>query len=291
MKLRKPIKTFLPIAVFAVLSVIAFYFYGSRDVSLSKIRKTKTIKIGYAIEAPYAFLKGNNEVGGQSPDIAKYVAQKLGIEKIEWKQTEFSMLFSDLQQGRIDVVAAGTFITPERAEIVNFSEPIFHVNQGLLVLKGNPRKLNSYGNFVEMPEVKVAVISGSVEERFLRRTGVSDKQIISVPDALTGRVAVEAGNADCLALSSPTVNWMAIKDQLGKTETAQISEQVADLPPGFSGYGAFAFRKKDVALLNEWNAVLKQFVGTEEYKKIVAEYGFTDSELPGNITTAEVLKK
>lgn len=281
----------MPVALVAVISVIAFYFYGNRDVSLSKIQKTKTIKIGYAIEAPYAFLKANNEIGGQSPDIAKYVAQKLGIEKIEWKQTEFSMLFSDLQQGRIDVVAAGTFITPERAEIVNFSEPIFHVKQGLLVLKGNPLKLNSYKNFVEMPEVKIAVISGSVEQEFLQRAGVSDKQIISVPDALTGRVAVEAGNADCLALSSPTVNWMAIKDQLGKTETVQISAQIEDSPPRLLGYGAFAFRKKDVALLNEWNAVLKQFVGTEEHKKIVAEYGFTDSELPGNITTAEVLKK
>lgn len=289
--MRKPVKIIIPVLIAAVLSLIFLYFYSNRDVSLSKVQSKKVIRIGYAIEPPYAFLKPNKEVAGQSPDIAKHIAQKLGAEKFEWKQIEFSQIFKELQTGRIDVAAAGTFITPERAESVNFSEPIFHVRQGLLVLKGNPRKLNSYKNFAEMPEVKVAVIAGSVEQQFLRRAGVSDKQIVPVPDALTGRAAVENQNADCLALSSPTVQWMAIKDQLGKTEMAQPFEQFQIPTENRSGYGAFAFRKQDVNLLKAWNAELKKFIGTEEHKKMVAEYGFTDSELPGEVTTAEVLKK
>lgn len=273
-----------------VAAVIALYIYNNQDDSLSKIQNTKTIRIGYAVEAPHAFLDQNHEVAGQSPDIAKYIANRLGAEKIEWKQTEFSMLFKELQAERVDVIAAGTFITPERAEFINFSEPIFHVRQGLLVSKGNPYKLTSYKNFLENPDLSIAVISGSVEQHFLRKIGVSENRLVPVPDAATGRAAVENGNADCLALSSPTVNWMTLKHQLGKTEPAQPFEQFEITAENRSGYGAFAFRKEDINLLNAWNAELKKFTKTEEYKKILAAYGFTDSELPENISTAEVLK-
>ncbi|HQU82755.1 MAG TPA: ectoine/hydroxyectoine ABC transporter substrate-binding protein EhuB [Pyrinomonadaceae bacterium] len=289
--MRKPIKIFAPIAFVIVAALITLYIYNNHDASLAKIQTTKTIRIGYAVEAPHAFLNENNDVAGMSPEIAKYVANSLGAEKIEWKQTEFSMLFKELEAERVDVIAAGTFITPERARIVNFSEPIFHVRQGLLVAKGNPYKLNSYENFLQNKEVKVAVISGSVEQQFLKKAGVLEKQIVAVPDAATGRAAVENGNADCLALSSPTVNWMAIKDQLGKTEPAQPFNQFEISAENHSGFGAFAFRKEDKKLLNAWNAKLKEFMNTEDREKVFAKYGFTDSELPGNISTAEVLKK
>ncbi len=280
----------LSILFFAFVLTVFFVFFG-KDQSLSEIQEKKTIRIGYSVEAPFAFLKSENEVTGQSPELAKYIVKQIGIERIEWRQVEFSALFSELQAERIDVIAAGTFITRERAERANFSEPIFRVRQSLLVLRGNPRKIISYRDFIDSSDLRVAVLSGSVEEIFFRNAGMSENRLIVVPDALTGRVAVEAGNSDALALSSPTIQWMALKQQLGKTEMAQTFEQNTPASNEFSGYGAFAFRKDDIQLLNEWNAALKDFLQTEDYKKMIAEFGFTELELPGNITTAEVLKK
>ncbi|MBS1793596.1 MAG: transporter substrate-binding domain-containing protein [Acidobacteria bacterium] len=288
--MKKPVRIIFPAVLFGLL-LTALYFYNNRDKSLARVQYSKRIHIGYPVGAPYAFLKSDKEVAGQSTDLAKYVARRLGAEKIEWRQVEFSELFTELRAGRIDVVAGGPFITPENAAFVNFSEPVFHVKQGLLVPRGNPRRLTSYKNLITTPGLRIAVIADSIELGFLTRAGVPEEQIVAVPDALTGRVAVEAGNADCFAVSSPAVHWMALSGQLGKTEEAQLSEQFQLSPDERQGYGGFAFRKEDVALRDAWNEVLKEFVGSPEYNKMAAEYGFTDAELPGSMTTVEVLKR
>jgi len=97
------------------------------DQSLTRLQREGTIRIGYAVEAPYAFLKPGGEVTGESPEVAKVIVGRLGIRHIEWRQSEFGSLISGLEAGRFDVIAAGIFITPERARRISFSEPTFHV--------------------------------------------------------------------------------------------------------------------------------------------------------------------
>jgi len=247
------------------------------------------LRIGYAVEAPHAFLKPAGQVTGQSPETARLVADRLGIARIEWRVAEFGALLDELEQGRIDVIAAGMFITPERAQRVSFSEPIFHVSQGLLVTAGNPHKLGSYQDALRKPGVRVAVLSGSVEEMLLRRIGLPDTQLVPVPDAQTGRIAVEAGMADALALSSPTIEWMIRHAQLGRTEKARPFEQPDPKLIRRTGYGAFAFRKKDAKLLGAWNAAQRQVLASAAYTELMQEFGFTPEDYPGAISAKEIL--
>lgn len=269
-------------AALGIMLLIALMF---RDASLIELQKTGVIRIGYAVEAPYAFLSPEGEVTGESPEIAKEIVGRLGIRHVKWRQVEFGALLAELEAGRIDVIAAGMFITPERAQRVNFSEPTFHVRQGLLVPKGNPRQLHSYQQAVRTVDIKIAVLSGSVEEERLRRLGIPDHQLLVVPDAFTGLVAVESGLVDGLALSSPTVQWMALRNQLGRTEMAQPFD-----PPmqAKSGYSAFAFRREDRRLLAAWNAALKTYIGSPEHLALITGFGFTPGELPDTTTETEV---
>jgi len=285
--MRKPKNILLAIAAVAVLAILVFQL--RTDNSLSDFLQRGTIRIGYAVEAPYAFLSSEGAVTGESPEIAKIIVAQLGIGRIEWQQLEFDALIPALEAGRIDVIASGLFITPERAKHVSFSEPTFHVKPGLLVRKGNPLQLHSYQQAVMQAGVKVAALSGAVEETLLLRMGLPKSRLVIVPDALTGRVAVEHGLADCLSLSSPTVQWMALRYQLGRTEAVRPFEEPAD--SSHFGYGAFAFRKKDHQLLSAWNTALKTYIGSPEHRALVAKYGFTEAELPGPITLKEVLSQ
>jgi polar amino acid transport system substrate-binding protein len=262
-----------------------------RDQSLTRLQQAGTIRIGYAIEAPYAFLKPGGEVTGEFPEVAKRIVADLGIRRIEWIQTDFGSLIPSLEAGRFDVIAAGLYITPERAQRVDFSEPVLHVQQGLLVRQDNPRQLYSYRHALTPADVKIAVIAGAVEEALLRRIGLSDRQIVIVPDALTGRVAVESGLADGLALTSPTIRWMASRDQLGKTDMAQPFEQPDPALTEGVAYCGFAFRKADRQLLAAWNSAMQPFITSQEHLKLLAEFGFTEAELPGAVTTREILSK
>jgi polar amino acid transport system substrate-binding protein len=204
---------------------------------------------------------------------------------------EFDSLIPALEAGRIDVIAAGVFITRERAQRIRFSEPILHVRQGLLTAKGNPRQIHSYEQLLVQPGLKIAVLSGAVEEELLRRIGVPEHQLVTVPDALTGRAAVESGVADGLALSAPAVQWLARGGQLGETEAAEPFDQ-----PGLAlkrrlGFVAFAFRKTDRRLCSAWNAALTTFIGTRKHLALISAFGLDRADLPGTVTTKEVLSK
>lgn len=250
------------------------------ELSLAKVRKAGLIRIGYAIEAPYAFITADGRVTGESPEIARIIAARLGIPNIEWRLAEFHQLIEGLETGRFDVIAAGMFITPERQRQVSFSLPTFRMSQGLLVYKGNPFALHSYADIAKNPNIKIAVLTGSVEEALLQKLGCTEKQILRVQDAETGRSAVRSKQADGLALSAPTVRWIVAHPVAGLTALAQPFFSTEYGIESSQTGGAFAFRKRDRALLSAWNAELERFIGSREHIELVKEFGFTSDELP-----------
>ncbi|MGE5313742.1 MAG: ectoine/hydroxyectoine ABC transporter substrate-binding protein EhuB [Acidobacteriota bacterium] len=263
------------------LLFLALLISACSDHSYDRLRQARAIRIGYAVEAPYAFLLPDGSVTGESPEIARAIVRRLGIEKIEWVQVEFGSLLSGLNAGRFDVIAAGMFITPERAGHAAFSLPTFRVSPGLLVRKGNPRHLGSYEQACSVPGIHIAVLSGSVEESLLRSLGCRDTNLVIVPDARTGKVAVEESIADALALSLPTLRWMLMQeDSTGDTEIAPHAAH------GASGHGGFAFRLEDTQLHDAWNAQLRSFIGSSEHRQLIRRFGFTDEELPDSAQAA-----
>ncbi|MBI5520896.1 MAG: ectoine/hydroxyectoine ABC transporter substrate-binding protein EhuB [Desulfovibrio sp.] len=271
--------------------MLSLYMRRADDGSLERIRKSGVIRIGYAVEAPYAFLTPSGEVTGQSPLVARAVALRLGVKHVQWRLSEFADLIGELKAGRIDVIAAGMFITPERAAQVAFSEPIFHVRPALLVAKGNPKRLHDFADVLANERVRIAVLTGAVEAEALLRAGLPEGRLVMIPDAQTGRAAVETGMADGLALSSPTINWMAVSDQLGRAEIARPFDEAGIALDGRSGYGAFAFRKEDRALLAAWNAELNALKAGPAFLDIMDDFGFGPEELPGSVTTRELLSQ
>ena len=246
------------------------------DPSLRELQRAGTIRVGYAVEAPYAFVTPDGEITGESPEMAKRIVGRLGIGTIVWRGMEFRSLIDELEAGNIDLIASGLFVTPERARRVAFSKITFQVHSGLLVAKGNPKKLCSCRQVLHDPSVRLAVLSGSVEERLYRRLGMPGRRLIVTPDALTGRTAVANGLADALALSSPSVNWIALNDPACATEAADPFEAAPEEKPGC---GAFAFRKRDRTLVHAWNAALEAYLGSEEHLSCVARFGFAPKDL------------
>ena len=126
-------------------AILLFGLGPEPDDTLARIRADGMIRIGYAVEPPYAFVTPKGEVTGESPEVAKTLVARLGIERIAWSQMAFSELIPALQTGRIDVIAAGLFVSEERAQQIRFSRLTFRVRPALLVAKGNPYGLRVRG--------------------------------------------------------------------------------------------------------------------------------------------------
>lgn len=256
------------------------------DESLSKLVALKKIRIGFAIEPPYAFTTATGEVTGESPEVARHVCQALGIEDIEWIQTTFDELLIELDSGRFDVVAAGMFITPTRSQFVAFSRPTFQVEAGLLVAAGNPHQICSIEDVLKSDHRRIAVIDGAVEQAHLLACGIPQRCLMVVPDALTGKASVESGLADALALSAITTRWMA-KHSNGALDSIVpfASQQNA---PSNVAYGGFAFRQSDRNLRLAWDQVLHRYLGSTDYLQTVAPFGLTPHEVPPSVTSSKV---
>ena len=89
-------------------------------------------------DIPYEPFEGGREGNyeGFDIDIVNEVGRRLGLT-VEYEDTSFDTIFRDLAQGKFDLVASATTITPEREKVVAFSDPYFSADQSLMVTEGS----------------------------------------------------------------------------------------------------------------------------------------------------------
>lgn len=195
----------------SLLAGLAASFASQAESTLERIQNSATVRIGYANEAPFAYTETSGKVTGESPEIAAKVFSAMGVKKIEPVLTEWGALIPGLRAGRFDVIAAGTYITPPRCRQVIFTDPHYQIPDTLLVKRGNPKNLHSYADVAKNPDVRLAIMSGTVEPGLRPRRGVSEEQIVQVPDTTAQAQAVRAGRADASVGTALTMKGLASK--------------------------------------------------------------------------------
>lgn len=253
--------------------------------TLQRIREEGVVRVGYANEAPYAFMmQEEGKLTGEAPEIARVVLGRLGVDEIEGVLTEFGSLIPGLKAKRFDIIAAGMYILPERCREVAFTNPTYKVGEGFLVQNGNPLELHSYEDLASHATARLGVVAGAVELGYARRMGVPDDRISVLPDAASAVAAVAAGRIDAYAGTSLTLRDLKAKLGEGGLELADPFTDPVIESETVIGYGAFAVRKEDTDLLEALNEQLGDFIGTPEHRELVAPFGFTEAELPGDTT-------
>lgn len=94
-----------------------------------------SIKIGIKFDQPGLGLKDGNNYTGMDVEIAKKVAEGLGVsaDKITWVQAPSPQREQLLKTGQVDMILATYSITDKRKEEVSFAGPYFVAGQSLLV--------------------------------------------------------------------------------------------------------------------------------------------------------------
>lgn len=128
--------------------------------TLERARREGSIRIGFADEAPFAYLDTQrNRVSGEAPEVARVILRRLGIEKVQGVLTEFGSLIPGLEAGRFDLIAAGMDILPERCERIAFSNPTYAARQAFIVKQGNPLVLPLFGLNLSAMAVGILVLA------------------------------------------------------------------------------------------------------------------------------------
>lgn len=258
--------------------------------TLSKAREAGKIRVGYANEAPFAYMDSSaGKLTGEAPEIARVVLDKMGVGEVEGVLTEFGSLIPGLQAGRFDIIAAGMYVTPERCAQAAFSNPTYGIGQAFIVKDDNPKALHSYADVAANADARLGVVVGAIEADYASKSGIPSAQVVVFPDAASALAGVQAGRVDAYAGTSLTINDLLGKlsggGGLARAEPFTDPEIDGDT---VRGYGAFAFRKDDGELVQAFNTELATLIGTDAHSTLVAPFGFTAAEAPGDMT-AEML--
>jgi ectoine/hydroxyectoine ABC transporter solute-binding protein len=270
---------FTTVAAAAALTALATSAAGA--VTLQEIKDRGYIRIAVANEIPYGFVDPSGEAKGAGPDVAAAVMAKLGIakENIQWVVTNFSSLIPGLQANRFDMTAAEMAIRPERCQKVIYSEPNTSYGEGLLVLNGDPKGLSSYADFAK-PGLKVAVMAGADQLSMLQKLGVPEENIVTIAANSDAISTVATGRADAYAATGLTASELAAKSD--KVEiVAEFKDPVID-GKEVRSWGGFNFNSDSTDLRDAFNAELEAFKKTDEWKAILAGYGFTPADIEGS---------
>jgi polar amino acid transport system substrate-binding protein len=262
---------------------------AAHAATLAQVKQSGHVRIAVANEIPYGYIDMNGHARGAGPDVAAQIMKQLGIKKIDWVTASFGSLIPGLKAGRYDMVAAEMAILPQRCQQVLFSEPNSSYGEGLLVAKGNPKKLHSYEAFAKS-KGKVAIMAGADQLEMMHALGIPDTRIVTISKNADAISTVATGRADAYAATGLTVAQLA-----GKSKKVQAAKPFTD--PVIKGeparsWGGFTFAQNSTDLRDAVNAQLAKFKKTDAWRKIMSRYGFSANDDKQSLakTTAQLCK-
>ena len=85
------------------------------------------------IVEPYSFYKGS-ELTGFDIELSHRLAAWLNAD-VSFEIYDYGSIVAAAHTGKVDVIAANLQVTPERAEALLFSEPLYYIQTGIAVRK------------------------------------------------------------------------------------------------------------------------------------------------------------
>ncbi|KRB75916.1 ABC transporter substrate-binding protein [Nocardioides sp. Root190] len=151
---------------------------------------------------PFEFTE-SGEVVGFDIDVLKIAADAEGLEtKVVDTPWETIVSGNALEGGDCDVAAGAMTITPERVEVMDFSEPYFEATQALLTKKGS-----GFSSLEDLAGKRIAVQEGTTGETYVKENLPKGAKAVSYEDSVLMMEAVNNGQADAGVNDNGLVNY------------------------------------------------------------------------------------
>lgn len=153
---------------------------------LADIRKRGELVCGVlGTDEPNSFIDPKTrEIVGYEVDLCRAVAKKIGVDP-EVKQLAVAARIPELQQGRVDILAATLTHTKEREAVVDFSLGTFVTGQRVLV-----RKDSGITQLSQLAGKKVLTVKGGTQEPNVRKA-VPNVEVVTFETAPQAFVALQ----------------------------------------------------------------------------------------------------
>ena len=208
---------------------------------------------------PYEVVKDDGTFEGIDVEVAGAIAEKLGLELVV-DDMGFDAALLAAQNGQSDIVMAGVSVTPDRQEVMDFSDSYATGIQVVIVKEGSDVTMDNLGE--KMIGCQKATTGYLYASDTPENGGYGEDHVIAYE---TGALAVEAlknGQVDCVIIDNePAKAYVAANEGLTILETPWVEEDYA-----------IGMKKGNTALLEAVNAAMTELKADGTFQAIVDRY-------------------
>ena len=226
---------------------------GSGEDVLAKVKEEGTLVIGTeGTYPPFTFHDASGELTGFDVEIAREVAERLGVEA-EFLETQWDAMFAGLDAGRFDMVANQVGINPERQESYEFSDP-YITSTAVLVVAEDNTEIQSF------EDLEGKLSAQSLTSNYAETATSYGAELEGVEGFNQAIELLNSGRVDA------TVNDnLTVLDFLKQRPDAKV--KVVD-ESGDAAQSALLFRKDSGAIVDEANKALADMIEDGTYDEI-----------------------
>jgi len=216
------------------------------ESAIEQILQRGVLRVGMSTFVPWAMKDKKGELIGFEIDVAKRLAQDMGV-KIEFVQTQWSGIIPSLLTGKFDVIIGGMSIRPDRNLKVNFSIPYDYSGQTICANKSLAAGFKTAADF-NRSDVKIGVRLGSTSVPAVRKF-MPKAEMLQFRDEPALYQELLNGKIHAVVASAPTPAFKAVEypDQLFAINEPLSKELIG-----------FAVRKGDPDTLNYFDSWIRQ---------------------------------
>lgn len=213
----------------------------------------KLVMVTNAEFPPYEFHE-NNDIVGIDADIAKAIAEKLGME-LEIKDMAFDSLIPAVQSGKADFAAAGMTVDEDRKKNVDFTDTYAEAAQVIIVKDGSEIAAPD-----DLKGKKIGVQTGTTGDIYAG--DIENAEIQRFNKGMDAVMALTQGKIDAVIIDREPAK-VFVKDNAGlKVLDEAFTEEEY----------AIAVKKGNTELLDKMNGAIKELKESGELQKIVDKY-------------------
>ena len=161
--------------------------------------------------APFEFVDpsktGDDQYVGVDIEIAKYIAEKIGVE-LRIVPLDFTAVLAGIADGKYDMAISAIAYSPYRAEAMRLSN-VYKPNSGGYGFIIRTEDVDKYTSVENLKDAVVITQSGSVQESLYNQNVKACKEFKLVANMTDGYLAVAEGKADVCICSTESAQLYA----------------------------------------------------------------------------------
>lgn len=245
----------LALAALMLMTVFAGCGNKSDDSGLNLVEPGKLIMSTNAAFPPYESTDDNGNYVGIDIDVAKAIADKLGLELVI-DNMEFTAALEAAQKGKADMVMAGVTVDPDREMVMDFSDSYAKGVQVVIVPENSEIK-----TLDDLEGKKIGTQMGTTGYIYCS-DDYGEENVVAYDNGITAVQALVKGQIDCIVIdNAPAQAFVKENPGLAILDTEYAVEDYA-----------IGFAKGNTALKEAVNKALAELIADGTVQKIIDKY-------------------